>query len=1222
MEEDGSAIEGLIPKIQSAFDKYTKGAVSVIDKQNGGLNSTYEILQQLSKVYPNLTDEAMAYINEVVAGNRQNKVLVSILENWQNVEKAVQSATNSLGSANSENEKFLNSIQGRMSQLSSSTEMFWKNFIDSELIKEGVDTLNSLVQIMDTLVNNSFSEFLIQAGLISTTFILMNKGAKALGDSLAFTAIKVTLLDIKQKGLLATTKALTATMLASPLFWVIAGFAIIKAVDALTTSLKEQKEIVETLNSELQVLQSEYDNLKANPNRTEEQTKYLGLLEKELEIKKELLKIETKKTIDKEFFTNYLPTANDAKSYNPTTRQIEYGDTSGIGKINESIAKLIELQNELANASSKEAYDTIKEKILSIQQSLTNSLKDIKKYNDIMGEDMPEALLKLSYAIEDALGINNDLINSNNNVNKSFNDTIVDLTNLHKTLAKTLNDSRSEIMDINEVLNSYNENKEFTESQMSKLIEKYPQLLYVLHDEKKLYEELKKIQKEKVAETQRAFNAELESLKNSINEKTKGYEIDFNNYKSLEETKLKITKDMVSKVLQEYDKIYNATGDDMKAELHARKTRKYLKDSLGSAIPEIDAYLNLQKFDVGKFVTSIDSKQKKPKEEWVSSLEVRYRSLQAVIDSLNKTLDINQEKLNQTDSEVDKINILKQQIEIYKQLQVAMQNMNTERRKEREEIIKQLQNSGISSAKIIDDVGIITDLKQISNLTGESGKKVEELVKRLDSSNSSIRQGSMEWWKYQSSIVGAINEIDNLIKAIQEAEEKAFQDMLSAISDVENKIIQIIKKRGEIEREELEKSHKADMESLEERHKAKMDSYKEELESFRKMIQGQIDELDRQYAEEDYMKQLQEERDKATEIQRQIDILSLDDSLEARNKTIELRKELADQNEKIADMQTKRERDILKKNLQDQLKDKEEYIRKLEDKENASYERSKQKLDNNYNRNKGRLDREYSDYQVYIEAKQALEDGYVLDFEGKMVSLEEAYIKFEDRFGAGLGILGEKIKNDFIAKIEDAISAVKKLQNMSISAGSGGGSGSGYSGGGSLSNMSESDLQKYLNYKEIWDMANKTGNETAKKEANKAAQALRDKYGITSDDYSYEELKKKGYKVGGVIDYTGDAIVHGSKTSAEVVFSASDAKKLWEYVKALPTVPTAQIPKVPYGTGTGLGSIIIENIIGKVEGNLDKSVVPDIYKTVKVAINEVFDARKRELDKRGQIVFR
>lgn len=73
MSEDGEKVEDLIPKIQEAFNKYTNNSVSVIDKQNGGLNSTYEILQQLSKVYPTLSDEAKAYLNEAIAGNRKQK---------------------------------------------------------------------------------------------------------------------------------------------------------------------------------------------------------------------------------------------------------------------------------------------------------------------------------------------------------------------------------------------------------------------------------------------------------------------------------------------------------------------------------------------------------------------------------------------------------------------------------------------------------------------------------------------------------------------------------------------------------------------------------------------------------------------------------------------------------------------------------------------------------------------------------------------------------------------------------------------------------------------------------------------------------------------------------------------------------------------------------------------------------------------------------------------
>jgi TP901 family phage tail tape measure protein len=69
MKEDGEAIEGLVPKIEAALQKYTNGAVSMWDKQTGELRSTYDVLNDLAKVYPSLTSAQKAYLNEVIAGD-------------------------------------------------------------------------------------------------------------------------------------------------------------------------------------------------------------------------------------------------------------------------------------------------------------------------------------------------------------------------------------------------------------------------------------------------------------------------------------------------------------------------------------------------------------------------------------------------------------------------------------------------------------------------------------------------------------------------------------------------------------------------------------------------------------------------------------------------------------------------------------------------------------------------------------------------------------------------------------------------------------------------------------------------------------------------------------------------------------------------------------------------------------------------------------------------
>ena len=80
--------------------------------------------------------------------------------------------------------------------------------------------------------------------------------------------------------------------------------------------------------------------------------------------------------------------------------------------------------------------------------------------------------------------------------------------------------------------------------------------------------------------------------------------------------------------------------------------------------------------------------------------------------------------------------------------------------------------------------------------------------------------------------------------------------------------------------------------------------------------------------------------------------------------------------------------------------------------------------------------------------------------------------------------------------------------------------------------------------------------------------------------------KKMGYSSGGVVDYTGDAVVHGSKGRSEVVFNSTDAKKLYELVHSTNTL----LPKVKDSTLAAVESGIITNNTY----NFDKLVLPNV----------------------------
>lgn len=175
IDEDGEAIEGLAPKLQKAFKEY---ANIDIQDQNGELRSTYDIISDLAEVYPTLTSKEKQYLGELAAGNRQVKVLNSIVSNWNDVQQAVEAATNSVGSAEQENAAFMDSIQGRLNELQSTFQEFSANMISADVVKFIIDFGIGALDLIDTLGG-------LQTILIAVSGVLIAKYGAGAAKSVA-----------------------------------------------------------------------------------------------------------------------------------------------------------------------------------------------------------------------------------------------------------------------------------------------------------------------------------------------------------------------------------------------------------------------------------------------------------------------------------------------------------------------------------------------------------------------------------------------------------------------------------------------------------------------------------------------------------------------------------------------------------------------------------------------------------------------------------------------------------------------------------------------------------------------------------------------------------------------------------------------------------------------------------------------------------------------------
>lgn len=144
--------------IQAAEENW-KSVVAIIDtaekkqKDSKNFKSTYQIMKDLSQVWSGLSDVTQANVTEMIGGKRNANAVSAILNNFDVAESAMESAANSANVAWEENEKWLDSIQGRLGQLDASFQALSQDVLSSGLVKTGVSFLTSIVKLLDKIIN-------------------------------------------------------------------------------------------------------------------------------------------------------------------------------------------------------------------------------------------------------------------------------------------------------------------------------------------------------------------------------------------------------------------------------------------------------------------------------------------------------------------------------------------------------------------------------------------------------------------------------------------------------------------------------------------------------------------------------------------------------------------------------------------------------------------------------------------------------------------------------------------------------------------------------------------------------------------------------------------------------------------------------------------------------------------------------------------------------------
>lgn len=321
VEEAGESTDGMaasVSELRKELLALTGNRVDIqIDEDT--FKSTYQILKELSGVWEDLSDITKANITELVGGKRNSNVVSALLENFSVAENALETSSQAAGSALAENEKYLDSINGKIAQFKSSFETFSQDLISSNLVKLIVDIGTGILTVLDglqklhLLLPSIITLATIVRGIglskqlsVTTRTLIANKAAtenliasvtkltiaqkkklvediKAAVASGALTQeqgaqILTTLglatadgtLTIANKSLAASFKSLAASI---PVWgWIsLAISVVIEAILALTSATSDSAAEFETLNetleqttSEIKTISDNFSNLKAD----------------------------------------------------------------------------------------------------------------------------------------------------------------------------------------------------------------------------------------------------------------------------------------------------------------------------------------------------------------------------------------------------------------------------------------------------------------------------------------------------------------------------------------------------------------------------------------------------------------------------------------------------------------------------------------------------------------------------------------------------------------------------------------------------------------------------------------------------------------------------------------------------------------------------------------------------------------------------------------------
>ena len=174
LEELGESTDDVLStsKLQALVKAYTD--VDIMKDANT-YKDMYTIISEIGEKWHELEDIERAALLEGLAGKKQSNTLAAVLNNADRLKEIYETAEGSAGSAQREQERYTESLQYSLDQLTAHGEEFWNTFFNKDDVKTFIDGINILISGITRLVG-AFGSIPTVAGILGGFAAIKNVG--------------------------------------------------------------------------------------------------------------------------------------------------------------------------------------------------------------------------------------------------------------------------------------------------------------------------------------------------------------------------------------------------------------------------------------------------------------------------------------------------------------------------------------------------------------------------------------------------------------------------------------------------------------------------------------------------------------------------------------------------------------------------------------------------------------------------------------------------------------------------------------------------------------------------------------------------------------------------------------------------------------------------------------------------------------------------------------